>query len=101
MTGDPKYEASQDIPDFRYSAYAEMLGLTGVFVNDPDDLARAWDTALAADRPAVLEAITDPNVPPLPPHITLKQAKAYASALWHGDPDASGIIRSSLKELFA
>lgn len=101
MAGDPKFEAAQDIPDFRYSAYAELLGLTGVFVDDPEHIAGAWDAVLAADRPAVLEAMTDPDVPPLPPHITLKQAKAYASALWQGDPDAAGIIRASLKELFA
>ena len=101
MVGDPKYSASQDIPDFRYAAYAEMLGLKGVFVDDPSDLAPAWEAVLSADRPAVLEAVTDPDVPPLPPHITFKQAKAYASALWQGDPDAAGIIRASLKELFA
>jgi pyruvate dehydrogenase (quinone) len=100
MAGDPKYSASQDIPDFRHAAYAEMLGLKGVFVDDPSDLAPAWETLLSADRPAVLETVTDPDVPPLPPHITFKQAKAYASALWQGDPDAAGIIRASLKELF-
>jgi pyruvate dehydrogenase (quinone) len=72
-----------------------------VFVDDPSDLAPAWEAVLCADRPAVLEAVTDPDVSPLPPHITLKQAKAYASALWQGDPDAAGIIRASLKELFA
>jgi pyruvate dehydrogenase (quinone) len=101
MVGDPKYSPSQDIPDFRYAAYAEMLGLKGVFVDDPSDLALAWEAVLCADRPAVLEAVTDPDVPPLPPHITFKQARAYASALWQGDPDAAGIIRASLKELFA
>jgi pyruvate dehydrogenase (quinone) len=48
----------------------------------------------------VLEAITDPNVPPLPPHITLEQGKAYVSALLKGDPDALGIIKRSFREVF-
>ena len=86
MEGDPKYEASQQLPDFPYARYAELIGLTGIRVDDPDDVAGAWQQAFAADRPVVLEAITDPEVPPLPPHITLQQAKALTSALAHGDP---------------
>ena len=55
----------------------------------------AWDEALASDRPVVLEAITDPSVPPLPPHIHLEQAKALASALFRGDPEAWEVIKQS------
>ncbi|MGH8626256.1 MAG: thiamine pyrophosphate-requiring protein [Gammaproteobacteria bacterium] len=100
MQGDPKFEASQDIPDFPYARYAELLGFVGIRVDQPEDIGPAWERALAADRPAVLEAITDPNVPPLPPHITLEQAKAYISALLKGDPDALGIIKQSFREVF-
>ncbi|MGH8608240.1 MAG: thiamine pyrophosphate-dependent enzyme, partial [Gammaproteobacteria bacterium] len=100
MQGDPKFEASQDIPDFPYARYAELLGFVGIRVDQPEDIGPAWERALAADRPAVLEAITDPNVPPLPPHITLEQAKAYISALLKGDPDALGIIKRSFREVF-
>ena len=97
MEGDPRYDASQDIPEFPYARYAELIGLKGVRVDHPDDVAAAWDDALAADRPTVLEALTDPSVPPLPPHITLKQAKAMMLALAKDDPDRAGIVDQSLK----
>jgi pyruvate dehydrogenase (quinone) len=101
MAGDPKFEGSQKVPDFPYAAFAELIGLRGLRVDRPDAVGAAWDEALAADRPVVLEALADPDVPPLPPHIKFEQAKAYASALWKGDPDAAGIVRSSLKEMIA
>jgi pyruvate dehydrogenase (quinone) len=100
MQGDPKLEASQDVPDFPYARYAELIGFTGIRVEKPEAIGPAWDQALASDRPVVLEAITDPNVPPLPPHITLEQAKGYISALLKGNPDALGIIRQSFREMF-
>jgi pyruvate dehydrogenase (quinone) len=101
MEGDPKFKASQDVPDFPYARYAELIGLRGIRITRPEDLGDAWNHALSADRPMVLEAYTDPDVPPLPPHITFKQARAYASAILHGDPDSAGIIRASVKQLFA
>jgi pyruvate dehydrogenase (quinone) len=91
MEGDPKFEATQDLPDVPYHKFAELIGLRGLFVDDPDFLGAAWDEALASDRPVVLEVKTDPNVPPLPPHITLKQARNFAGALPH-DPDRRGVI---------
>jgi pyruvate dehydrogenase (quinone) len=96
--GDPKFDGSQRLPDFPYARYAEMVGLKGIKVDDPDQVGDAWDMALAADRPVVLEAVTDPEVPPLPPHITLEQAKAMGSALLRGDPNARGIIRQTLRD---
>ena len=101
QAGDPKFEASQDVPDFRYSKYAEQLGFKGIFVDRPDQLAQAWTDAFAADRPVVLEAFTDPDVPPLPPHITLKQAQAFASTLIKGDPSEWQVIKETAKELVA
>jgi len=97
--GDPKYEASQDVPDFPYAEYARSLGLDVVKVDRPDQVGAAWDRAFAADRPFVLEAYTDPNVPPLPPHITVKQAREFASSMIKGDPDAGGVIRQSFRDL--
>ncbi|HZU82634.1 MAG TPA: thiamine pyrophosphate-requiring protein, partial [Polyangiaceae bacterium] len=81
MAGDAKLEASQDLPDVRYSQYAEMLGLRGIFVDGPEQVSAAWDEALASDRPVVYEAYVDPEVPPLPPHITLKQARAFTKSI--------------------
>jgi len=98
MEGDPKFDASQDLPDVPYARYAELLGLKGIRVDDPDQVGAAWDQALGADRPVVLEAITDPNVPPLPPHISLEQARAMLSALAKGDVDRRGVIRQTLRD---
>ncbi len=98
MEGDPKFEGSQDLPDFPYAAYAEMLGLKGIRVDDPERVGPAWDEALSSDRPVIYEALTDPEVPPLPPHITLEQAKALSSALIAGDPHAGRIVRQSFKQ---
>jgi pyruvate dehydrogenase (quinone) len=98
MEGDPRYDASQQLPDFPYARYAELIGLRGIRVDDPDQLTDAWEQAFTAGRPAVLEVITDPEVPPLPPHITLEQAKAMGSALVHGDPSRTKIIKQTAKE---
>jgi pyruvate dehydrogenase (quinone) len=97
MVGDAKLEASQDLPDFPYARYAELLGLTGVRVDRPEDVGAGWDAVLAAGGPAVLEVVTDPDVPPLPPHIRLEQAKGMAQAIWKGDPDRGGMVRQALK----
>ncbi|MDT8386607.1 MAG: thiamine pyrophosphate-requiring protein [Thiogranum sp.] len=98
LGGDPKWETSQNLPDFPYAGYAEMIGLEGIRVNKPEQLADAWEHALQADRPVVLEAYTDPNVPPLPPHITFSQAKAYVNSLLKGDPDSKNILTQSIRE---
>jgi len=99
MEGDPKFEASQNLPDVPYHRFAELIGLQGIFCDREDQVAAAWEQALAADRPVLLEFRTDPNVPPLPPHIKLEQAKAYASVLLHGDPDQAGIIKQTAKQV--
>jgi pyruvate dehydrogenase (quinone) len=98
MSGDPKFEGSQDLPDFPYAGYAELLGLKGIRADRPEHVGAGWDQALAADRPVVFEAVTDPEVPPLPPHITVKQATALSSALLAGDPNAGKIVRRSFKQ---
>ncbi len=98
MEGDAKFEGSQDLPDFPYARYAELLGLKGIRVDAPEQVGPAWDEALTSDRPVVLEAVTDPSVPPLPPHITSEQAKALASSLLAGDPDAKDIMKQSFKQ---
>ena len=98
LEGDPKYEASQVLPDFPYARYAELVGLKGIRVDDPDDLGDAWDEAISASTPVLFEAITDPEVPPLPPHITLEQAKHFMEAVGRGDPDRGAFIRQSLKQ---
>jgi pyruvate dehydrogenase (quinone) len=101
MEGDPKFVASQEIPDVPYHRFAELIGLRGIFVDDPDRLAAAWDEALASDRPVVLEVKTDPEVPPLPPHITLKQAKNFVSASLAPDPNEDGMLIGAAKQVLS
>ncbi len=97
LAGDPRLEASQVLPDFPYARYAELLGLRGIRVDAGEDVRAAWEQALACDRPVLLEAVTDPEYPPLPPHIRFEQAKSMASALLSRDPHAGRIVRESVK----
>jgi pyruvate dehydrogenase (quinone) len=101
LSGDARFDASQDVPDFGYAAYARSLGLVGVRVDKPDDIGPAWAEVLAADRPAVFEAVVDPNVPPMPPHISLEQAKNYAKSVFAGDALALGFLKQTWKEATA
>lgn len=101
MEGDPKFEASQDIPDVPYHAFAESIGLTGILVEREEDVGPAWERALAAERPVLLEFRTDPNVPPLPPHISLEQAKQFTSTLLQVDPNQAGILVQTAKQVFS
>ena len=98
MAGDPKFKASQELPEFNYAAFAASIGLKGIRVEDASRVGAAWDEALSADRPCVVDFRTDPEVPPLPPHITFEQAKNFVTSLLH-DPSRSAIIRDSMKQL--
>jgi pyruvate dehydrogenase (quinone) len=96
--GAGKTLSTQSIPNFPYHRYAELIGLKGIFVDNPDRVGPAWDEALSADCPVVLEAYTDPNVPPLPPHITLKDAKNFVSMI-PSEPELGSVLKNSAKEL--
>lgn len=99
INGDPKFEASQRIPNVSYSRFAELIGLSGIYVDSPRLLGSAWEQALASEMPVVLEVKTDPEVPPLPPHITLQQAKNFSLALLKGDPNESGVIKGAARQV--
>ncbi|MEX3821622.1 thiamine pyrophosphate-dependent enzyme, partial [Paraburkholderia sp. BR14262] len=101
MQGDAKFEASQDIPNVPYHRFAELVGLTGIYVDNAEQLGDAWDQALASPRPVVLEVKTDPDVPPLPPHVTIEQARHFARALMEGDPDEGGVIANTARQVMA
>jgi pyruvate dehydrogenase (quinone) len=96
--GAGKTESTQAIPDMAYHRYAELLGLRGIFVDHPDDVGDAWDEALRADRPVILEARTDPNVPPLPPHITLKEARHFITAMV-GEPELGSVLANTARQI--
>jgi len=101
MEGDPKFVATQRIPDVPYHRFAELIGLKGIFVDDPKRMGPAWEEALSADRPVVLEVKTDPEVPPLPPHISLEQAKNFMSTMFRGDPDEAGMLMGTAKQVLS
>ncbi|MFF3513292.1 thiamine pyrophosphate-requiring protein [Streptomyces sp. NPDC002573] len=97
MEGAPQFLPSQSIPDVAYADFARSLGLTGMRIEKPDDVAGAWRTALAADRPCVLDFVTDPAVPPIPPHATLDQIEAAAASVLKGDSDRAAMVRQGFK----
>ena len=97
-SGDPKFMGSQWIPDVPYAEFAELLGFEGIKVDDPAQLGKAWDRALAADRPCVLEVVVDPEIPPIPPHIKKELGKKSATAMIKGDPEEVGVITKGAKQ---
>jgi pyruvate dehydrogenase (quinone) len=100
MTGDAKFEASQVLPNVSYAKFAEMLGLRGVRVERPEDVGPAWEFAFSARHPVVIEMVTDPEVPPLPPHITIDQAKGFMSSFINRDPSRWQMIKESFRQMF-
>ena len=101
MEGNPRFEATQRIPDVPYHRFAELIGLRGIFCDDPDRVAMAWEEALACDRPVVLEFKTDPEVPPLPSHISFEQARKFATTILKGDPQEAGMIKGAVRQVLS
>jgi len=85
MEGDPKFEVSQRIPEVPYHEFAELIGLRGIFAEDANDVGASWELALSSRKPVVMVMKTDPEVPPLPPHISFEQACNFASSQMKGD----------------
>ena len=93
LGGSPKLPETQDVPAFDYAAYARLLGLEGLTISGPDDVASVLDRALACERPVVIDVHADPNVLALPPQTTFEQAKNFLAALAKGDPDRGAILK--------
>ncbi|MFB7762109.1 thiamine pyrophosphate-requiring protein [Streptomyces xiamenensis] len=98
MSGAPQFEPSQHLPDVPYAEFARSIGLHGIRVDEPGGVESAWRQALAADRPCLLEFVTDPAVPPIPPHATWEQAQATAEALLRGDSDRTNVVKRGIKQ---
>jgi pyruvate dehydrogenase (quinone) len=96
--GNPRFEESQEVPSFPYADFAEMIGLRGIKVEKPEEVGPAWDQLLAADRPSVLEVVCDPDVPTIPPHVTLDQFGKYMSSLLKGDSETLGVLWQSARQ---
>jgi len=101
MNGDPRFDASQNLPNVPYHKFAQLIGLKGIYVDNPDRMGAAWDEALASDVPVVLEVKTDPEVPPLPPHITFDQAKKFTSMLLKDDPEETHLLKDTARQVLA
>lgn len=99
MEGDPKFEASQDVHKFNYAAYAEILGFEGIRIEKEEDIIPSIERAMQAQRPVVVDVLSDPSVPPLPPHISFKQAREFTSAVFKGDVDAWDMIKQTYKDV--
>ncbi|MDQ0756413.1 thiamine pyrophosphate-requiring protein [Arthrobacter sp. B3I4] len=97
MGGVPAFRESQALPDVDYAGFAESLGLQGIHVDHPDDVGPAWEKALSADRPTVLDVRTDPDIPPIPPHATFEQARKTGEAMIKGDDSAWGVVKEGVK----
>lgn len=101
MEGNPKFEGSQSIPNVPYHKFAEMIGLVGIYCDKDEDVAFAWQKAFAADRPVILEFKTDPEVPPLPSHITFDQAKHFMTTAVKGDPNEGSMLLGAAKQVLS
>ena len=97
MEGAPKFVESQSLPDVSYADFAAGLGLAAQTIEDPEQLGAAWDTALSATRPTVLDVHCNADVPPIPPHSTFEQVKDTARSLLAGDEDRWGVINEGIK----
>jgi pyruvate dehydrogenase (quinone) len=97
MAGDPRYERSQSLPEFPFAQYAQMLGLQGIRVSSPEQVRPAWEQALASKGPVVYEALTDPNMPPLPPELHLDTARNMGRAFVRGDTQAREVLTHTLR----
>ena len=98
LAGEPKFEASQDIPDVDYAGFARMLGLNGVRIDQPDQIERALKMVLRSDRPVVLDVVCDPNVPIIPPHVDMAMLGKFSKAMMKGDPESSQVIRQVIRQ---
>jgi pyruvate dehydrogenase (quinone) len=101
MEGNPRFVATQQIPDVPYHRFAELIGLEGIYVDRPEDLGEAWDRALAATRPVVFNVRTDPEVPPLPSHISFEQARKFSEMLVKGDPEEGSLIKGTVRQVLS
>ena len=99
QVGDPRWDTAQLVEDVDYARYAELLGFEGITVTDPNEVDAAWDRAFAARRPVILDVHVDRNVPPLPGHITLKEAMGVAKSVLHGDPERGRMIKEGVRAM--
>jgi pyruvate dehydrogenase (quinone) len=97
LSADPKNPATQTVPYVPAAEFAKLLGIEGIKVSRPEEVGPAWDRALSADGPVLLEFVVDPQIPPLPPHVRPSMLKKTLTGLARGDEDALGIAEKGFK----
>lgn len=98
LAGEPKFEASQDIPDLPYADFATMVGLKGIRIEDPAQIQQALEEILSADKPALLDVLCDPNVPIIPPHLDKELLEQFGKSMLKGDPESASMLRQVIKQ---
>jgi pyruvate dehydrogenase (quinone) len=90
--------ASSSLPDVPYADWARLLGLDGARIDTPEQITEVLDRAFAAQRPFVIDALVDANIPLIPPHLIGDQLLKTAKAEFSGDPAFFAILTEGLRE---
>ena len=90
--------ASSSLPDVPYADWSRLLGLDGGRIEQPDQMDEVLDRAFAAQRPFVIDAVVDANIPLIPPHLVGDQLMKIAKAEFAGDPAFFGILTEGFRE---
>ncbi len=92
LEGNPEYGVELEPIDF--AKVAEACGARGFSFDRPEDAERILRAALDTAGPSVVEAIVDPNEPPMPGKVTTEQALHFAKSLVRGQKDAIKIVKT-------
>src|ERR1700719_650246 len=92
--GNPAYEC--DLTPIHFADFARACGGAGFTIEDPNECGDILDRALRTSGPVIIEAIVDPNEPPMPAKVTAKQARHFAESMARGTPDRRKIFQAIL-----
>ncbi len=93
--GNPQYGVQLQPIDF--AAFARACGAAGYTVQDPADVHDVLRDAFAHPGPALVEAVVDPNEPPLPGKITTQQAWHFMESMVRGQKDRWDLIKTVIE----
>jgi pyruvate dehydrogenase (quinone)/pyruvate oxidase len=94
--GNPEFGC--DLYPIDFASFARACGGTGFTVDDPTQCGKVIEQAFASPGPVIVEAVVDPNTPPMPAKIELKQATHFAEALARGTPNRDKIALTVLSD---
>ncbi len=97
MGGAPKFEESQTLPDLSYTDVARAMGIAAIAVDTEAAVGGAWEEALSANQPTLIDVRCDPEMPPIPPHATFAQIKDLTSSILKGDPNSRHLMYQGAK----